>query len=290
MNPELSPEALSRLNDKKWRRSQSKWMLWIYLTSSMLGVVGFARIAIKTKNQTAKQYTYILSGLLFVLFLFIGLDTPTEKIVDGETISESGTLGNIGGVLIIVNYALQVYLSLKVNKVWLVFRASGIPNNWVQENLSTNDVAHKPMQSPSGLVKDALGINENDYFSDSAHSNFGTKAPPPPPSKKTPPPPPPRKTPLPQSDTVQKLPSSNSVPLEVNSATVEALMKIEGIDPVLAANIVVQREKNNGFTSFESFATIMNLQPHQVVKLKPQLGFKLSSAPQSDKPGRILDI
>jgi len=280
MNPELSPEALSRLNDKKWRRAQSKWMLWIYLTSSMLGVVGFARIAIRTKDKAAKQYTYILSGILFVLFLLIGLDTPTEKVVDGETISESGTLGTIGGLLIIANYGLQVYLSLKLNKIWLVYKAQENNPNWVQENLGVKGVAQMLVKSPQDLVKEALGINQNEYRENTQSKVSDIKKTPPPPPKKTPPPPPSSLKP-----SVAKRTS-----LDLNSASVEDLMKIAGIEPVLAANIVVQREKNNGFASFDTFASIMSLQPHQIAKLKPLLTVEPVSNPKTEKPGRVLDI
>ena len=279
MSPELSPEAVARLNDKKWRRSQSKWMLWIYLTSSMLGVVGFARIAIKTKNQVAKRYTYILTALLFVLFTLVGLDTPTEKIVDGETVSESGTLGTIGGFIILLNYGLQIFLSLKLNKIWLVFKAQDNNPNWVQENLTIKGVTQSLVQSPQDLVKDALGIDKNDYVSNAPESSFKTPPPPPPP-RKTPPPSPVSSI---QSEDVHST-------INLNKASVEDLIKITGIDPVLAANIIVQREKIGGFSSFESFATTMQLQPHQISKLKPILVVEKNSAEQSEKPGRVLDI
>jgi DNA uptake protein ComE-like DNA-binding protein len=279
MNPDLSPAALARLNDKKWRRSQSKWMLWIYLTSSSLGVIGFARIAIKTKNKTALKYTYILSGILFVLFVLISLDNPTEKVVDGETVSESGVLGTIGGLLILVNYGLQIFLSFKVNKIWLVFKAQDNNPNWVQENLTVRDMSQTGVEASNALIKDELGIDQNDYVTSTPDSSF--KMPPPPPSRKTPPPPP-------VSSAQSEIPVKSK--LNLNKATVEDLMKVVGIDPVLAANIVVQREKVGGFSSFESFATTMQLQPHQIAKLKPTLIVEKVDAQQSEKPGRVLDI
>ena len=73
MSLELSPEAQARLNDKSWRRAQSKWMLWIYLSISMFGAVGFARLAIKTKDEMLKKYAYFFSGLMFLIFILIGL-------------------------------------------------------------------------------------------------------------------------------------------------------------------------------------------------------------------------
>ena len=285
MSSELSPEAVARLNDKKWRRSQSKWMLWIYLTSSSLGVIGFARIAIKTKNPVAKKYTYILSGILFVLFTLIALDNPTESVVDGKTVTDSGTLGTIGGLLVFVNYGLQVFLSFKVNKIWLVHKAQDNNPDWVQQNITVKGVAQTLMQSPQDLVKDALGIDRSEYLAENTQS-------PAQPSKKTPPPPPPPKNSPPPPPSVKA--TSGSKPqqlLNLNAATVEELIQVAGLDPVLAANTIVQREKSQGFSSFDSFATTMQLQPHQIAKLKPI--FVVLDKPggqQDDKPGRVLDI
>ena len=270
MSSELSPEAVARLNDKKWRRSQSKWMLWIYLTSSSLGVIGFARIAIKTKNPVAKKYTYILSGILFVLFTLIALDNPTETVVDGKTVTESGALGTIGGLLVFVNYGLQVFLSFKVNKIWLVHKAQDNNPDWVQQNITVKGVAQTLMQSPQDLVKDALGIDRSEYLAE----NTPTPAQP---SKKTPPPPPPPKNSPPPPPSAKA--TSGSKPqqlLNLNAATVEELIQIE---------------KSQGFSSFDSFATTMQLQPHQIAKLKPI--FVVVDKPggqQDDKPGRVLDI
>lgn len=282
MSSELSPEAVARLNDKKWRRSQSKWMLWIYLTSSSLGVIGFARIAIKTKNPVAKKYTYILSGILFVLFLLLALDNPTEKVVDGETVTESGALGTIGGLLVFVNYGLQVFLSFKVNKIWLVHKAQDNNPDWVQQNITVKSVAQTLVQSPQDLVKDALGIDKNEYLAEATPTTPTKKTPPPPPPHKNSPPPPPSV----KATSVHKPQQM----LNLNVATVEELIQLAGLDPVLAANTIVQREKSQGFSSFDSFATIMQLQPHQIAKLKPIFVVEKPGGQQDDKPGRVLDI
>lgn len=282
MSSELSPEAKARLNDKKWRRSQSKWMLWIYLTSSSLGVIGFARIAIKTKNPVAKKYTYILSGILFVLFLLLALDNPTEKVVDGETVTESGALGTIGGLLVFVNYGLQVFLSFKVNKIWLVHKAQDNNPDWVQQNITVKSVAQTLVQSPQDLVKDALGIDKNEYLAEATPTTPTKKTPPPPPPHKNSPPPPP-------SVKATSVPKPQQM-LNLNVATVEELIQVAGLDPVLAANTIVQREKSQGFSSFDSFATTMQLQPHQIAKLKPIFVVEKPGDQQDDKPGRVLDI
>jgi len=286
MSSELSPEAVARLNDKKWRRSQSKWMLWIYLTWSLFGVIGFARIAIKTKDLTVKKYTYILTGILFVIFVFIGLDDPTETVINGETVTESGVLGTIGGFLLFANYGLQIFLSFKVNKIWLVFKAQNNNPDWVQQNITVKGVAQTLMQSPQDLVKDALGINRGDYLAEN------TSTTPEPSSKKTPPPPPPipKNSPPPPPSANPTSGSKSQQLLNLNSANVEELIQVAGLDPVLAANIIVQREKSQGFSSFDSFATTMNLQPHQIAKLKPIFIVEKPGGKQGYSPGRVLDI
>lgn len=288
MNNELSPEAVARLNDKRWRRSQSKWMLWIYLTSSLFGVVGFARIAIKTKNAIVKKYTYLLTGILFVIFTLIGLDNPNETVVNGETVTESGPLGTIGGFLILANYALQIFLSFKVNKIWLVFKAQNNNPDWVQQNINVKEVAQTLIQSPQYLVKDALGIDRNDYLS-------GDTLPASPTSRKTPPPPPPmprNSPPPPPPHASVNLPSGSKSQqlLNLNSANVEELIQVAGLDPVLAANIIVQREKSEGFSSFDSFATVMQLQPHQIAKLRPIFVVDKPGGHQGNNRGRVLDM
>ncbi len=279
MSLELSPEAHARLNDKKWRRSQSKWMLWIYLSTSMLGVVGFARLAIKTKDATLKNYAYILTGFMFIIFLLVSLDDSTTTQVDGKAVTEAGTIGNIAGAVIFMNYGLQIFLSFKANKIWLVFQAQDNSMTWAAKNLNIQEVAHRAFTAPRDLVKDTLGIERNDFYTTPA-TPLAEKVMPPPVQKKTPPPPP---------SAESRRVSGGVVRIDLNSASVEILMQDAGFDPVLAANTVVQREKRGGFSSFEDFANDLKLQPHQVAKLKPILNIEKQSDPGRSS-GRILDI
>ena len=283
MSLELSPEAQARLNDKKWRRSQSKWMLWIYLSWSSLGAIGFARLAIKTKDQTLKKYSYLFLGLMFLIFLLIGLDDSTTTQVDGQAVTETSTLGNIGMALLFINYGLQIFFSFKANKIWLVFRAQNNNPTWTAENLNVKDIAQKAFTAPQELVKDALGIERNDFYTSPATEPTEKIAPPPPPpaaQKKMPPPPP---------GSAGKIASQKDLTIDLNSATVEILMKDAEFDPVLAANTIVQREKRGGFSSFEEFANDLKLQPHQVAKLKSILIVQKQSEAGGNS-GRILDI
>jgi hypothetical protein len=271
MSLELSPEARARLNDKSWRRSQSKWMLWIYLSWSFLGAIGFARLAIKTKDAMLKKYAFVFLGLMFVIFLLIGLDDSTTTQVDGETVSEFSTLGNIGMVLLFVNYGLQISFSFKANKIWLVFRAQNNNPTWTAENLNVKDIAQNAFTAPHELVKDALGIERNDFYASPAAKPAETIAPPAP------------------SGSAGKIASQQDLTIDLNLATVEILIRSAEFDPVLAANTIVQREKRGGFSSFEEFANDLKLQPHQVAKLKPILIVQ-KQAESGGSSGRILDI
>lgn len=283
MSLELSPDAQARLNDKKWRRSQSKWMLWIYLSTSTLGVVGFSRLAIKTKDKTLRNYAYIFSGLLFLIFLVAGLSDSTTTQVDGQEVTESDTLSSIGTFLIFLNYGLQIFLSFKANKIWLVFKAQNNEITWTAENLNVANPIQSAPAAPQNTPNEVLGIESEDYFAAPTVPQTSKVMPPPPPptTRKMPPPPPP------PAAKVQVEAAKGQT--DLNAATVESLMKDAGFDPVLAANTIVQREKRGGFSSFEEFANDLSLQPHQVAKLKPILIVE-KQGEASGGSGRILDI
>lgn len=271
MSLELSPEAHSRLNDKKWRRSQSRWMLWIHLSISLFGAVGFARLAIKTKDEMLKKYAYLFTGLMFLIFVLMGLDDSTTTQVDGQDVTESSTAGNIGGVLLLINYGLQIFFSFKANKIWLVFRAQNNNPTRTAENLNVTDVAQKGFMPSQELPKDVLGIDRNDFYTTVA----------PVPSKKVVPPLPPV--------SAGEIAGEENLTVDLNAATVEILMKSAEFDPVLAANTIVQRERRGGFSSFEEFANDLKLQPHQVAKFKSILIVQKQTESESNS-GRILDM
>jgi DNA uptake protein ComE-like DNA-binding protein len=249
----------------------------------MFGAIGFARLAIKTKDVMLKKYAYSFLGLMFLIFLMIGLDDSTTTQVDGKDVTETSTLGNIGMALLFINYGLQIFFSFKANKIWLVFRAQNNNPTWTAENLNIKDVAQKAFTAPQELLKDALGIERNDFYTSPATEPTEKVAPPPPPpaaQKKMPPPPP---------GSAGKIATQKDLTIDLNLATVETLMKIAEFDPVLAANTIVQREKRGGFSSFEEFANDLKLQPHQVAKLKPILIVQ-KQAESGGSSGRILDI
>lgn len=184
--------------------------------------------------------------------------------------------------MVVLNYGLQIFLSFKANKIWLVYRAQNNNPTWTAENLNVKTVAQKAFLAPQELVKDVLGVEGNEYFAPAPEVETPRVTPPPPSARKTPPPPPPQ-TQAPFSV------GTKQSSIELNSCSVEELMKVDGFDPVLAANTVVQREKRGGFSSFEEFANDLKLQPHQVAKLKPIIVIKKQSEGGGNS-GRVLDI
>lgn len=282
MSLELSPEAHARLNDKNWRRAQSKWMLWIHLSIGIFGAVGFARLSIKTKDAVLKKYSYLFLGLMSVLFILMGLDDSTTTQADGQDVTENSTMGNIGAALLVINYGLQVFFSFKANKIWLVFRAQNNNSTWTAENLSIKDVAPKTFSAPQALIKDALGIDSNDFYASPATEPTEKIVPPPPVASQ-------KKMPQPPPGSAAKIATQTNSTIDLNSATIEILMNDAEFDPVLAANTIVQREKRGGFLSFEEFANDLKLQPHQVAKLKSILIVQKQSEAGGNS-GRILDI
>jgi DNA uptake protein ComE-like DNA-binding protein len=272
MSLELNPEAQARLNDKSWRRAQSKWMLWIHLSIGIFGAVGFARLSIKTKDTMLKKYSYLFLGLMSVLFLLMGLDDSTTTQVDGKDVTENSTVGNIGAALLVVNYGLQVYFSFKANKIWLVFRAQNNNLTWTAENLNVPVVTRIAPTVSEELVKDVAGIQHDEFYS-SPKADASEKV----------------ISPAPLPTEVIESARQESSKIDLNSASVEILMQKAEFDPALAANTVVQREKRGGFSSFEEFANDLNLQPHQLAKLKPMLIVEKRTE-TGGSSGRILDI
>lgn len=51
--------------------------------------------------------------------------------------------------------------------------------------------------------------------------------------------------------------------LELNTATVEDLLSLPGVDLNLAEKVIEERTNKNGFTNYHEIRKIMNLQPHQ---------------------------
>ncbi|MET7399537.1 helix-hairpin-helix domain-containing protein [Dactylosporangium sp. NPDC005572] len=78
-------------------------------------------------------------------------------------------------------------------------------------------------------------------------------------------------------------------PIDLNAATAAQLAGFGEFDLARAEQIVAERTARGGFSSVEEFATVAQLAPHQLARLRPQV----RCGPRPDAPpagGRILDF
>jgi hypothetical protein len=82
-------------------------------------------------------------------------------------------------------------------------------------------------------------------------------------------------------------------PVEANTAGQRTLARLPGVTPVLARRWVAERRRRGGFRDIDDLAAALDLQPHEIVRLRPRLSF---DAPGDGGPkrrlgrGRILDV
>jgi hypothetical protein len=84
-------------------------------------------------------------------------------------------------------------------------------------------------------------------------------------------------------------------PVEANTASQRTLGRLPGVTPALARRWVAERRRRGGFRDIDDLATALELQPHEIVRLRPRLSFAAPGdgprrrLPGRD-PGRILDV
>ena len=85
-------------------------------------------------------------------------------------------------------------------------------------------------------------------------------------------------------------------PVEANTASQRTLTRLPGVTPALARRWVAERRRRGGFRDIDDLASAIDLQPHEIVRLRPRLSF---TAPGDGRPrrrlpgrgqGRVLDV
>ena len=99
-----------------------------------------------------------------------------------------------------------------------------------------------------------------------------------------------RASPQSNSGVSQGRPDEHQV--DINSASVEQVVGLPGLDERVAQAIVAARERAGGFTSMEHLIENTDIQPHQIVAIRDRIWFGSFSAAnrQRRNPGRILDV
>jgi hypothetical protein len=83
-------------------------------------------------------------------------------------------------------------------------------------------------------------------------------------------------------------------PVEANTASPRTLGRLPGVTPELARRWVSERRRRGGFRDIDDLAVALDLQPHEIVRLRPRLSFTAPVAgprrPRFGGRGRVLDV
>jgi helix-hairpin-helix protein len=84
-------------------------------------------------------------------------------------------------------------------------------------------------------------------------------------------------------------------PVEANTASQRTLGRLPGVTPALARRWVAERRRRGGFRDIDDLASALELQPHEIVRLRPRLSFAAPGDGPRRRlpgrgPGRILDV
>jgi hypothetical protein len=82
-------------------------------------------------------------------------------------------------------------------------------------------------------------------------------------------------------------------PVEANAANQRTLSRLPGVTSALARRWVHERNRRGGFRDIDDLAAALELQPHEIVRLRPRLSFA-AQGPKRRLPGRgrgrVLDV
>ena len=89
--------------------------------------------------------------------------------------------------------------------------------------------------------------------------------------------------------------ASQPPPVEANTANQRTLSRLPGMTPALARRWVDERSRRGGFRDIDDLAAALELQPHQIVRLRPRVSFAApGTGPKRRLPGRrrgrVLDV
>ena len=260
MKTDISPEAQARLNDRTWRFTNSRWRLWIYLSFGFLGLVGWIKIALKSRDRSLIYAAYVFTSLTILAYTFMGVTDDGNS--DATTAGEDNAAG-----FFIVMWFVQIVASFPLNKRWLLWKAQVGDQTWVEENVSSVAPDSKSKRIENNVANSFLDVSNGDYVQ--TQQSFA---------------------PIQSDLSVQ--PNLKSAPksIDLNNFSDEDKnilnQKVEGLVEKVTQEIL----ENGHFLSFQDFSSRINLQPHEIAKLQTILTFSQKENPAPKNNGRILDI
>ncbi|WP_077490420.1 ComEA family DNA-binding protein [Sinomonas mesophila] len=238
----MTPEE--KLCSRWWRIRNSAGVLWPILSLGLLGCVVFLVRGIKTKTT----WWWIL-GIGFAVFevgLFIAsglVDTGTKE--NPSTSPESQLFGG----LLVLNWAASTIMAFVINRKWLL---------WKAHNDQTWYAAGGP-QGRQGGQQAPLPTSSGGFPSmdSDVKAAFGD---------------------LSQQQSAESI-TPNARPVDINRASSADLQRL-GLDREIAERLVLVRDQQNGFPSFEQMVAASGIAPHRLLAIRGQLAF----GPKGSRP------
>jgi len=278
-NASTNPAPLTpgeKLASKRWRYTNSWWIFPPVLSFGFLGWLGFLVASIRTGKGMYWVFTaaYALAFALFITL--IGLDPASVAY-------------GLAFVPFVVSWLGPTIHAAIINRQYLTALAN--KGNWY-EAAPTYPGTGTLQQPPAflGVSHDAYYAPTNPPIASDQPAHAGLPQHPRPEAPQSA---------APASATyAQPIQVQAPHPVDVQSATVEALAQLPGVGPSLAQRIVAIRDARGGYRNIDDLASAANLQPHELVRLRDQLTFNQDDSSQAhrDNPtqhggsGRILDI
>lgn len=274
-NYELTPGALRKLENPKWRSDNSKWRWAVFLSAGLYGGIALLIQGLRAKSRRMQ----IIGYAWFILFFGFGLLSDTAEV--GTPLYD--LYSSLLTIAIFFVCGMAIWATIKFNSDVLVWKAmrDEVTENWVADNLG---IAKQAFTKPIGTAKS--------FIDGSLYSGSVGGAP---------------QTADEQPITVRldektkeiliDAGLSNSIPsnrenfegiLEINKSDAKELSDSK-LFTVQQLDLILSRRSAMPFKSLEDLRLALDLKPHELSKLSKVLrfSFESDSAPGS---GRILDV
>ena len=260
MKTDISPEAQTKLNDWKWRVTNSKWLFWIIIGFGILGFVGWIKIARKTRDRTLINVALIFTVLTIVGFTLMGVTDDGNS--DVTTANEDRATG-----FLVVLWFVQLVAGFSLNRKWLIWKAQVGEQTWFEENVTTGASDTKSKRIESNVANSFLDVSNEDYVETQQSVVLG------------------QSNPIVQPN-LENAPKS----IDMNNFSDDDKSTLNQTVEGLVEKVTQEILENGYFSSFQDFSSRMNLQPHEIAKLQTRLTFSQKENPTPKNSGRILDI
>lgn len=270
---ELTPQQLVLLDDAKWRRRNSRWRWIIWGSVGLYGSFVLWYVAAKSRSKKAIIAAAVSTALGAGFMIFTSAQptlTPAQEAALEGTTRVATANENLLTAFTLAMVAFNIWMSFYLQKDWLIWVVTKKgKGSWVEENLNIKTVSRQ--EATADRARQEKKVSGSQLFGDASDLVADAPAPVIEPALKTEPPQ--------QADTPL---------LDVNEASIGALLKVPGLSEAHAEKILIERKSRGGFRSFEELRLSLELKPHEVAKLEGKFDFPSSNNGPSF--GRVLDV